>query len=166
MHMSRFGYIKLNLAKLHNHFLESRTLQCTRFCTRSRSWFWGQTCKQCDPAAGAGALLLINILGDGGELVLADFIRNLVTHLARRVDIITHLLGDVLTDLSAVSGALSLSDLPGNSPGHQSTHSPLLVLTVLAGNLGTLDVGDLSTLLLGEAAALSLGSLGALGPGW
>ena len=43
------------------------------------------------PAAGAGALLLINILGDGGELVLADFIRNLVTHLARRVDIITHL---------------------------------------------------------------------------
>ena len=46
------------------------------------------------PAAGAGALLLINILGDGGELVLADLIRNLVTHLARRVDIITHLEDD------------------------------------------------------------------------
>ena len=80
-----------------------------------------------------------------------------------------------------MSRALSLSDLPGNSPGHQSTHSPLLVLTVLAGNLGTslsgehlavnlghlgtLDVRDVSALLLGEAAALSLGSLGALGPG-
>ena len=97
----------------------------------------------------------INILGDGGELVLADLVRNLVTHLAGRVDIITHLegmlmsseieeggfnsylLGNVLTDLSVVSGALSLSDLPGNSPGHQGTHSPLLVLTVLGGNLGT-----------------------------
>ena len=80
-----------------------------------------------------------------------------------------------------MSGALSLSDLPGNSPGHQSAHSPLLVLTVLAGNLGTrlsrehlavdlghlgaLDVRDVSALLLGEAAALSLGPLGALGPG-
>ena len=46
------------------------------------------------PGAGAGALLLVNILGDGGELVLADLVRNLVTHLARRVDITTHLEDD------------------------------------------------------------------------
>ena len=43
------------------------------------------------PAAGAGALLLINILGDGGELVLADFIRDVIAHLAGRVDIGTNL---------------------------------------------------------------------------
>ena len=133
------------------------------------------------PAAGAGALLLVNILGDGGELVLADLVRNLVTHLAGRVDITADLLGDVLTDLTIVSGTLALLDLPGLDLGHQRADSSLLVLAVLAGNLaaglsgehltldlghlGTLQLGHLGALLLGEAATLSLGSLGALGPG-
>merc|ERR1719443_1219300 len=133
------------------------------------------------PAAGAGALLLVNILGDGGELVLADLVRNLVTHLAGRVDITADLLGDVLTDLTIVSGTLALLDLPGLDLGHQRADSSLLVLAVLAGNLaaglsgehltldlghlGTLQLGHLGALLLGEAATLPLGSLGALGPG-
>merc|ERR1719210_1079035 len=68
------------------------------------------------PGAGAGALLLVNILGDGRELVLADLVRNLVTHLAGRVDIIADLLGDILTDLTIVSGTLALLDLPGWEP--------------------------------------------------
>merc|ERR1719323_1406543 len=125
------------------------------------------------PGAGAGALLLVNILGDGRELVLADLVRNLVTHLAGRVDITADLLGDILTDLTIVSGTLALLDLPGLDLGHQRADSSLLVLAVLAGNLAarlsgehlTLDLGHLGALLLGEAATLSLGSLGALGPG-
>ena len=43
------------------------------------------------PGAGAGALLVIDVLGDGGELVLADFIRDVIAHLAGRVDIGTNL---------------------------------------------------------------------------
>ena len=43
------------------------------------------------PGAGAGALLVIDVLGDGGELVLADLIRDVIAHLAGRVDIGTNL---------------------------------------------------------------------------
>ena len=45
------------------------------------------------PGAGAGALLIINILGEGGKLVLPELIRKVITNLAWRVDIRTLLLG-------------------------------------------------------------------------
>ena len=43
------------------------------------------------PAGGAGAVLLVHILGDGGGDIAANLIRDLVANLAGSGDIITHL---------------------------------------------------------------------------
>ena len=68
--------------------------QCAPSYIQSRMWLLGQSSGlelsagySTSPGTGAGALL---ILGDGGNLVLTDLIRNLVTHLARSVNIINH----------------------------------------------------------------------------
>ena len=44
------------------------------------------------PAGGAGAVLLVNILGDGGGDTAADFVRDLIAHLTGSRDIVANLL--------------------------------------------------------------------------
>ena len=43
------------------------------------------------PAGGAGAVLLVNILGDGGGDIAADLVRDVITHLTGCGDIVAHL---------------------------------------------------------------------------
>ena len=43
------------------------------------------------PAVGAGAVLLINILGDGGGDIAADLVRDIIADLTRSGDIFTNL---------------------------------------------------------------------------
>merc|ERR1719418_522817 len=132
------------------------------------------------PPGDVGAVLLVLIPGDGGGDAAADLVRDVVTHLARSGNILTHLLGDLVA-LSAGDGrALALRDLLGLDPGHQGADTPRLLLAVLDGNLlaglaaellavdlGHLDtphLGDIGTLLAGEAAALTISGLLAVGP--
>ena len=43
------------------------------------------------PASGGGAVLLVNILGDGGGNIAANLVRDFVANLAGSGNIITHL---------------------------------------------------------------------------
>ena len=43
------------------------------------------------PAGGAGAVLLVNILGDGGGDVAANLVRDIIAHLTGSRDILTDL---------------------------------------------------------------------------
>ena len=43
------------------------------------------------PAGGAGAVLLVHILGDGGGDIAADLVRDIITHLAGCGDILANL---------------------------------------------------------------------------
>merc|ERR1740128_638464 len=115
------------------------------------------------PAGGAGAVLLVHVLCDGGGDITADLIG----------DVIADLLGDLVALPAGDGGALALRDLLGLDPGHQGADTPGLLLAVpdgnllaglavqlLAVNLGHLDaphLGDVGTLLTGEAVALTLG---------
>merc|ERR1711910_303467 len=133
------------------------------------------------PPGDVGAVLLVLIPGDGGGDAAADLVRDVVAHLARSGDILTHLLGDLVALSAGDSGALALRDLLGLDPGHQGADTPGLLLAVpdwdllaglaaelLAVDLGHLDtphLGDIGALLAGEAAALTISGLLAVGPG-
>ena len=43
------------------------------------------------PAGGAGAILLVNILGDGGGDIVADLVRDVIAHLTGSGHILTNL---------------------------------------------------------------------------
>ena len=43
------------------------------------------------PAGGAGAVLLVNILGDGGGDIAADLVRDIIAHLTGSGHILTNL---------------------------------------------------------------------------
>merc|ERR1719208_361065 len=90
------------LFKLHNHLLESHTPRCTQFCTGSRSWFLGQTCRQCDTSSRTWCCTLVCWSawppapphpctpawwrGDTGPLVIGVS-REVVDELVRKVDV-------------------------------------------------------------------------------
>merc|ERR1719204_2552163 len=67
------------------------------------------------PCSNIGALLIINILCHRGRDIVANLLRNIVTNLARLIDIIANLLGDRLTDISLVSGTLTIGDFLGQN---------------------------------------------------
>merc|ERR1719452_246538 len=133
------------------------------------------------PAVGAGAVLLVHILGDGGGDTAANLVRDLVADLTRCGNIIADLLGDLVALPAGDSGALALGDLLGLDSGHQGADTPRLLLTVPDGNLlaglavellavdlGHLDtphLGDIGALLAGELAALTLRDILAVSPG-
>merc|ERR1719446_707289 len=125
------------------------------------------------PAGGAGAVLLIHILGDGGGDIAADLFRNIITHLTGCGNIVAHLLWDLVALPAGDGGALAFGDLLGLDPGHQGADTPRLLLAVPDGNLlaglavqllavnlghlGAPHLGDIRALLAGELAALTLG---------
>jgi len=82
------------------------------------------------PCTNIGALLIINILGHRGRDIVANLLRNIITNLARLIDIIANLLGDRLTDISLVSGALTVRDFLGVDLGNKRAHASCLLLTV------------------------------------
>merc|ERR1712218_120040 len=110
----------------------------------------------------------------------ASLLESLPRHVL--LDILTHLLGDLVALPAGDGGALALRDLLGLDPGHQGADTPGLLLAVLdrdllaglaaellAVNLGHLDtphLGDIRALLTRELAALTLGDLLAVGPGY
>merc|ERR1740128_775970 len=63
------------------------------------------------PAGGAGAVLFVHILCDGGGNIAANLVRNLIADLAGSGDIITQLLGDLVALPAGDGGALTLGDL-------------------------------------------------------
>merc|ERR1711910_307315 len=133
------------------------------------------------PPGDVGAVLFVLIPGDGGGDAAADLVRDVVAHLARSGNILTHLLGDLVALSTGDGGALALRDLLGLDPGHQGADTPRLLLAVLdrdllAGlaaellavdlrHLDTPHLGDIGALLAGEAAALTVSGLLAVGPG-
>merc|ERR1711910_115935 len=132
------------------------------------------------PPGDVGAVLLVLIPGDGGGDAAADLVRDVVAHLARSGNILTHLLGDLVALSTGDGGALALRDLLGLDPGHQGADTPRLLLAVLdrdllAGlaaellavdlrHLDTPHLGDIGALLAGEATALTVSSLLAVSP--
>merc|ERR1712037_486148 len=124
-------------------------------------------------ASGAGAVLLVNILGDGGGDTAADLVRDLIADLTGRRDIVANLLGNLIALPAGDSGALTLGDLLSLDPGHQGADTPGLLLAVPDGNLlagltvellavdlrhlDTSHLGDIGALLAREAVALTLG---------
>merc|ERR1712099_139968 len=60
------------------------------------------------PCTNIGALLIINILGHRGRDIVTNLLRNIITNLTRLIDIIANLLRDRLTDISLVSGTLTI----------------------------------------------------------
>merc|ERR1711885_120788 len=67
------------------------------------------------PACGAGAVLLVHILGDGGGDIAANLFRDIVADFTRSGNVI--------------------ADLLGLDPGHQGADTPGLLLAVPDGNL-------------------------------
>merc|ERR1711936_1351842 len=63
------------------------------------------------PPGDVGAVLLVLIPGDGGGDASADLVRDVVAHLARSGNILTHLLGDLVALPAGDGGALTLRDL-------------------------------------------------------
>merc|ERR1719486_565543 len=132
------------------------------------------------PPGDVGAVFLVLVLSDGGGDAAADLVRDVVAHLARSGNILTHLLGDLVALPAGDDGALALRDLLGLDPGHQGADTPGLLLAVpdwdllaglaaelLAVDLGHLDtphLGDIGALLSGEATALTVSSLLAVSP--
>merc|ERR1719489_148838 len=60
------------------------------------------------PAGGAGAVLLVHILGDGGGDAAADLVRDVIADLTWGGDIIANLLWDLVTLPAGDGGALAL----------------------------------------------------------
>merc|ERR1719309_1132539 len=60
-----------------------------------------------------GALLVVHILGHCGGHIVTNLFRNFIAHLTGFIDIIAHLLGDWLTNVSLVGGALTVRDFLG-----------------------------------------------------
>jgi len=89
----------------------------------SRSW-------SALPCTNIGALLIINILGHRGRDIVANLLRNIIADLTRLIDIIANLLGDGFTDISLVSGALTVRDFLGVDLGNKRAHASCLLLTV------------------------------------
>jgi len=133
------------------------------------------------PPIGAGAVLLVHILGDGGGNIAADLLWDLIANLAWGRDVIADLLGDLVAFSASDSGALALRDLLGLDPGHQGADTSGLLLAVpnrdllaglavelLAVDLGHLDAShlrDIGALLAREAVALTLRDGLTVGPG-
>merc|ERR1719489_114676 len=125
------------------------------------------------PAGGAGAVLLVHILSDGGGDTAADLVRDLIADLTWGGNIIANLLGNLVTLPAGDSRALTLGDLLGLDPGHQGANTPGLLLAVPDGNLLAglavellavdlrhLDAShlrDIRALLARKAVALTLG---------
>merc|ERR1719446_646893 len=82
------------------------------------------------PAGGAGAVLLVNILGDGGGDIAADLVRDVITHLTGSGHILTNLFRDLVALPAGDGGVLALGDLLGLDPGHQRADTPGLLLAV------------------------------------
>merc|ERR1719481_1622959 len=55
-----------------------------------------------------GALLVIHVLGHRNGHIVTNLFRNIIAHLTRFIDIIAHLLGDWLTNISLVGGTLTI----------------------------------------------------------
>merc|ERR1719312_2020067 len=87
------------------------------------------------PASGAGAVLLVHVLGDGGGNIAANLVRDFIANLAGSGDIITNLLGDLVALPAGDGGALALRHLLGLDPGHQGADTPRLLLAVPDWNL-------------------------------
>merc|ERR1719489_656543 len=76
------------------------------------------------PASGAGAVLLVHILSDGGGDTAADLVGDVVADLTWSRDVIADLLWNLVTLPAGDSGALALRDLLGLDPGHQGADTP------------------------------------------
>merc|ERR1719312_1533458 len=87
------------------------------------------------PAGGAGAVLLIHILSDGGRNIAADLVGDIIAHFTRGGNIIADLLRDLVALSAGDGGALALGDLLGLDPGHQGADTPGLLLAVPDRNL-------------------------------
>merc|ERR1711910_215164 len=119
------------------------------------------------PPGDVGAVLFVLIPGDGGGDAAADLVRDVVAHLARCVNILTHLLGDLVALSTGDGGALALRDLLGLDPGHQGADTPRLLLAVLdrdllaglAAQLLAVDLRHLDTPHLGDIGALLAGDV-------
>jgi len=126
-------------------------------------------------------LLLVNILGHGGGIVLTDFLCTITANLARSVDIIANLSGDWAAFLVGDNGTLLLVDLLGADAWNQATNTESSWATVLdrnllaglsvghmavnLGHLATLEFRNILTFLSGEGATLSGGRFSALSSG-
>merc|ERR1719152_611820 len=60
------------------------------------------------PAGGAGAVLLVNILGDGGGDIAAHLVRDIIADLTGCRDILANLLGNLVALPTGDGGALAL----------------------------------------------------------
>merc|ERR1719489_511230 len=80
------------------------------------------------PAGGAGAVLLVHILSNGGGDTAADLVRDVIANLTGCGYIIADLLGDLVALPAGDSGALALGDLLGLDSGHQEADAPGLLL--------------------------------------
>merc|ERR1711885_122783 len=87
------------------------------------------------PAGGAGAVLLVHILGDGGRDAATDLLRDLITDFTGSGHIVADLLGDLVALPTGNGGALALRVLLSLDPWHQVTDTPGLLLAVLDRNL-------------------------------
>merc|ERR1719312_1860609 len=122
------------------------------------------------PAGGAGAVLLIHILSDGGRNIAADLAGDIIAHFTRGGNIIADLLGDLVALSAGDGGALALGDLLGLNPGYQGADTPGLLLAVPDGNLLAgltvqllaVDLRHLDASHLGDVGALLTGELTAL----
>merc|ERR1719312_824332 len=121
-------------------------------------------------AGGAGAVLLVNILCDGGRDITTDLLRDIIADFTRSRDIFTDLFGDLVALPAVDGGALALVDLLGLDPGHQGADTPGLLLAVPDGNLLAglavkllaVDLRHLDASHLGDVGALLAGELTAL----
>merc|ERR1719275_429991 len=85
-------------------------------------------------AGGAGAVLLVHILGDGGGDTAANLVRDLIADLTWGGDIIANLLWNLVALPAGDGRALALRDLLGLDPGHQGADTPGLLLAVPDGS--------------------------------
>merc|ERR1719452_321784 len=124
------------------------------------------------PAGGAGAVLLVHILGDGGGDTAADLVRDVIADFTRGGDVTANLLGDLVAFPACDSGAFALGDFLCLDPGHQGADTPGFLLAVPDGNLlagltvellavdlrhlDTSHLGDVGALLAGEVVTLTL----------
>merc|ERR1740128_994827 len=113
------------------------------------------------PAGGAGAVLLVHVLGDGGGDIAADLLRNIIADFTRRGDFFTDLFRDLVALPAGNGRALALIDLLGLDPGDQGADTPRLLLAVPDGNLLAGLAVQLLAVDLGHLDASHLGDIGA-----
>jgi len=82
------------------------------------------------PGTNVGALFVINILRHGYWSVVTNLLGDIIANLARFIDIVANLLGNRLTDIPLMSGALTVIDFLGMDLGNKRANTSGLLLAV------------------------------------